>query len=74
MDLLWISIALASIAFGVTDYAAIRILWLKELPMPFNLNPWAVALWGLLAFMATAPFVLASLWKRREQSDSVTNE
>ena len=68
MDLLWFTSILALISFGVIDYAAVRLIWVSNLPMPFNVNPTAFLLWGLLGFIVIAPIMLAAIWRMREQS------
>ena len=74
MDLFGITSVLALISFGVIDYAALRLLWVSTLPMPFNVNPTAFLLWGLLGFIVVAPVMLAAIWQMREQSALADNE
>ena len=74
MELFGITSVLALISFGVIDYAALRLLWVSKLPMPFNVNPTAFLLWGLLGFIVVAPVMLAAIWQMREQSALADNE
>ncbi len=74
MDLVRVTLGLAVLSFVVADYAAVHILWMRNLPMPFNVNPMALFLWGLLGFIVVAPIMLAAVWCVREQSAFAGNE
>ena len=64
MDLFTIALIPTLVAFGVIDYAALRIIKLHDFPMPAGVDPWHLVLWGSLAFVTLSPLLIAGLWQR----------
>ena len=63
MDLFTFAFLPALVAFGVIDYAALRILKLHDFPMPVGADPWQLVLWGGLAFIVLSPLLVVGLWR-----------
>ena len=59
MDLFTIALIPVIAAFGVIDYAALRIIKFHDLPMPAGVDPWHLILWGSLAFVSLSPLLIA---------------
>ena len=68
MDRLFIMLILALLSQAPADYAALKVLAFKNLPMPLGTEPQTLMIGSLAVFVVVGCFIIAQLCRLMQQS------